>query len=71
VVRSRGDAAGEITGEWVIFVKHDGKNYYLCANTHKAGNRFIYDRIMEHCVRDFPDLPVWLKAQQTGEGRSA
>ncbi len=53
------DQQGKLTGEWVIFAKHDGKNFYLCLNTHSAGDQFIYDRITEHCVRDFPDLPDW------------
>ena len=58
------DAAKKLTGEWIVFLKHGGKNYYLCVNTHNAGDQVIYDRIMTHCVRDFPDLPAWLKAQQ-------
>jgi hypothetical protein len=36
-----------------------------CCNAHYAGDQFIYDRIMENCVRDFPNLPTWLKAEQT------
>lgn len=54
------DQQGKITGEWVIFAKNGAKNYYLCLNTHNAGDQFVYDRIMEHCVRDFPDLPKWI-----------
>ncbi len=53
------DNAGKMTGEWVIFAKNDGKNYYLCLNTHEAGDQFIYERITEHCVKNFPDLPQW------------
>ena len=59
------DAAGKLTGEWIIFMKRAGKNYYLCVNTHAAGDQFIYDRILQHCVRDFPELPKWLKEVQT------
>jgi hypothetical protein len=58
-------AAQKLTGQWIIYLQHEGKNYYLCCNSHKAGDPFIYDRIMENCVRDFPDLPEWLKAAQT------
>lgn len=58
------DAAKKLTGEWIVFLKHGGRNYYLCINTHNAGDQFVYGRIMAHCVRDFPDLPAWLKAQQ-------
>jgi hypothetical protein len=57
------DAQKKLTGEWIVYLRHEGKNYYLCCNTHEAGDQFIYDR-MENCVRDFPDLPAWLKAEQ-------
>jgi hypothetical protein len=55
-------ADGKVTGEWLLFTKHGGKNYYLDLNTHGAGDTFIYDRIMEHCVPDFPDLKAWIAA---------
>jgi hypothetical protein len=58
------DANKKLTGEWIVYLRHEGKNYYLCCNTHDAGDQFIYDRIMKHCVRDFPNLPVWLNAEQ-------
>jgi hypothetical protein len=58
------EAAKKLTGEWIVFLKRGRKNYYLCVNTHNAGDQVIYNRIMTHCVRDFPDLPAWLKAQQ-------
>jgi hypothetical protein len=35
------DAAGKLTGEWIIFRKQGGKNYYLAVNTHAAGDQFI------------------------------
>jgi hypothetical protein len=56
------DKQGKMTGEWIIFAKHDGKNYDLCLNTHDAGDQFIYDRIMQHCVGEFPKLPDWISA---------
>jgi hypothetical protein len=59
------DAAKKLTGEWVVYLPRSGKNYYLCCNTHKAGDQIIYDRIMDHCVRDFPDLEQWLKDART------
>lgn len=55
----RRDAQKKLTGEWIIFAKHEGKNYYLCANTHGAGDDFIYNRISEHCIKDFPDVLSW------------
>jgi hypothetical protein len=59
------NASKRLTGEWIIFIRHDGKNYYLCCNTHNAGDQFIYDRITQHCVRDFPDLLSWLTKAQS------
>lgn len=56
------DADGKLTGEWVVYVKHDNKNYYLALNTHNAGDQFVYDRIMEHCPKNFPDLQNWITA---------
>jgi hypothetical protein len=57
-------AAKQLTGEWIVYMRRETKNYYLCCSTHEDGDQFIYDRIMEHCVRDFPELPTWLKDQQ-------
>ena len=31
-------------------------------------DQFIYDRIMKHCMRDFPDLQTWMNAEQTSYG---
>ena len=52
--------SNKLTGEWIIFAKHDGKNYWLCTNTHNAGDQFIYDRISQNCTRDFPDVMSWV-----------
>jgi len=48
--------SNNLTGEWIVFAKEGGKNYYLCLNTHKAGDQMIADRIKENCTRDFPFL---------------
>lgn len=58
----RRDAEGKLTGEWLVFAKHGGENYYLSLNTHGAGDQFIYDRIMEHCPKNFPELQAWISA---------
>jgi hypothetical protein len=58
------DAAKKLTGEWLVYLRRLGQNFYLCCNTHNAGDQFVYDRIMEHCVRDFPDLAAWIKEEQ-------
>ena len=46
----------KLTGEWIVFAKHNGKNYYLCLSTHDAGDQQIADRIRENCVREFSFL---------------
>jgi hypothetical protein len=54
------DAAGKLTGEWIVYVKHGGKNYYLCINGHETADQVIYDRIAQHVVKDFPDIAKWI-----------
>jgi hypothetical protein len=48
-------AANEITGEWIIFHKHDGANYYLTVGFHDEGDDVIYERVSFAC--DFDQLP--------------
>jgi hypothetical protein len=55
---------GKLTGEWIVYLPHQGKNYYLCCATHTTGDQIIFDRIMANCTRDFPHLEEWLKAQE-------
>jgi hypothetical protein len=49
-----------LTGEWIIFAKHNQKNYYLCVSTHNAGDQNIYDRINRYCLSEFPFLSALL-----------
>lgn len=56
------DADGRLTGEWVVFAKHGGKNYYLALAIHSTADQVIYDNIMDHSTRDFPNLKSWLPA---------
>ena len=53
-------ADGKLTGEWVVYAKHSNQNYYLALNTHNAGDQFVYDRIVKHCTKNFPDLREWI-----------
>ena len=50
------EAEGRLTGEWIIFAKHDGGNYYLALTTHDAGDEVIYQQITSICVPQFPFL---------------
>lgn len=47
---------GELTGEWIVFAKHAGRNYYLCLATHNSGDKAIFDRIVSACLPQFPFL---------------
>lgn len=45
-----------LTGQWIIFAQHDGKNYYLCLASHTTGDQKIRDQIDAICVQEFPFL---------------
>jgi hypothetical protein len=48
-------ASSEMTGEWVVFHKHEGENYYLTFAFHTETNDEIYKRVVIAC--EFDDLP--------------
>lgn len=50
------EAEGKLTGEWIVFAKHGGQNYYLSLATHDSGDQVIYDQIQSTCFRQFPAL---------------
>lgn len=52
-------SSNKLTGEWIVFAKEDGKNYYLCLNTHNADDQQVADRIKQHCTREFPFLSAY------------
>jgi energy-coupling factor transporter ATP-binding protein EcfA2 len=43
----------ELTGEWIVFAKHEGKNYYLCLAGHEEGDDDIFARIRDGCAGEF------------------
>ena len=47
---------GKLTGEWIVFAKYEGQNYYLCLATHHASDQSIHDKIKAVCWREFPVL---------------
>ncbi len=51
--------AGRLTGEWVIFAKHEGKNFYLALGIHDWPDQEQYSRIARHCATEFPGLDVF------------
>jgi hypothetical protein len=47
---------GRLTGQWIVFAKHEGRNYYLAVASHKENYQELYDRIVESCKEEFPFL---------------
>ena len=45
-----------LTGQWIIFAQHEGKNYYLCLGSHSSGDQKIRNQIDAVCVHEFPIL---------------
>ncbi|MBE3765304.1 hypothetical protein HJ200_17165 [Vibrio parahaemolyticus] len=46
----------KMTGEWIVFAKYQGKNYYLCMGTHKMKDIELRNKIDLVCVKEFPFL---------------
>lgn len=49
-------AANAMTGEWLIFAKHSGCNYYLALGEHTSGDDVLRARIDATCIQEFPFL---------------
>jgi hypothetical protein len=54
---ARGNAS-KLTGDWMVFGKHEGKNYYLELATHHEGEKHNADKLFEKlrlgCAAEFP-----------------
>ena len=48
-------AAEKLTGEWIIFAKENGQNYYLCISPHASGDENIANHV-KVCAHEFPFL---------------
>lgn len=52
--------SGKLTGEWIVFARHQGENYYLTLTPHPndgaAGDQRIYDDIQKMAAPHFPFL---------------
>lgn len=53
--RRRG-ASSDLTGEWVIFAKHGGQNFYLCLGLHDEDHQHLRQQIDAMCLLEFPFL---------------
>jgi hypothetical protein len=45
-----------LTGEWLLFAKYEGKNYYLCLGKHNSGDDVLRSQIDAICLQEFPFL---------------
>jgi hypothetical protein len=53
--------ANALTGEWIVFARHQGKNYYLCLGTHdKSQHGHLRAQIDNLCCQEFPFLSALL-----------
>ena len=48
-------AAGKMTGEWIIYVPRDKRNYYLTLAGHAEADEAILQRV-HACQGEFPDI---------------
>jgi hypothetical protein len=54
--------AEALTGEWIMFAQHEGKNYYLCLATHERSTHdYVRRQIDALCCREFPFLSSMLE----------
>jgi len=55
------DAA--LTGEWLVYAKNEGKNYYLCLGTHeRSWHKNLREQIDKLCCLEFPFLSALLSS---------
>lgn len=62
VVESLEDRAADnkLTGEWIVFAKHQGQNYYLCTTNHDSGDESIAQSIKAACLPQFSFLSAYV-----------
>ena len=64
LARRRTDEA--MTGEWLVFAKHEGQNYYLAVTTHDSNDHpQIRQQIDTICCHEFPFLVKLLADAQS------
>lgn len=49
-------ADSALTGEWLIFAKYQGRNYYLCLGEHSSGDALLRQQIDTVCLQEFQFL---------------
>jgi hypothetical protein len=52
--RDRADRG--FTGDWIIFAKYEGRNYYLDLATHSEDDAELYEKLRQGSATEFPFL---------------
>jgi hypothetical protein len=61
--------ASAMTGEWLVFARHEGKNFYLSIATHdKTSHDHLRQNIDTLCCMEFPFLADLLATAEAGVG---
>jgi hypothetical protein len=47
-------------GEWIVYARDDGANYYLCLGLHDSGDDYLRSQIDAICCQEFPFLTALL-----------
>ncbi|AGG89586.1 MULTISPECIES: hypothetical protein [Rhodanobacter] len=53
-------SAGKLTGEWIIFAKENGQNYYLSISPHASGDENIAANLKGGCSHEFPFIAKYV-----------
>lgn len=57
--------AERLTGEWIVFAKHEGLNYYLTLETHDKTTHAHERQLIENiCYHEFPFLEEMLRNEE-------
>lgn len=49
--------AQKLTGEWIVYARHQGRNCYLTLGQHNEPDQAIRDRVLQ-CCPEFPELDI-------------
>jgi hypothetical protein len=55
----------KLTGEWIVYAKENGKNYYLGIWSHRFGDENIAKSIQASCLHEFPFLEKYFTKDST------
>ncbi|KQZ35115.1 hypothetical protein [Duganella sp. Root1480D1] len=62
--------AQKLTGEWIVFAKQHGKNYYLSIETHQQSDERVASNLRIACLPQFPFLSEYLTPHCCGSPNS-